>query len=206
MYSIIALSILSYSLGSIPFGYIIAKWQHIDIRTHGSGNIGATNVLRILGPKWGSLTLVADVLKGFAAVSLTGVLLNEPKVGFYILAGSLAILGHYKPVWLGWRGGKAVATSLGVLFGLVPWWFIIIVLVTFSLTLALSKKVSLGSICAALVAVFTKITLGGGFNQKNFELTLFILGIAALIIFAHKDNIKRILSGKEHRIRLPRSP
>ncbi len=203
--AILALSVLSYLLGSIPFGYLIARRLGVDIRSYGSGNIGATNVGRALGWKWFLLTLLADAAKGFAAVSLVGVWLDEPKVGFYILAGSLAILGHCLPVWLSFRGGKAVATSLGVLVGLLPWGFVLVVVATFGVVFLLSKQVSLGSICAALVAVITKITLGGGFNQQNFELTLFMVGLAALIVYTHKENIKRILSGTEHKVQLPRS-
>lgn len=199
----VALGLLAYLIGSIPFGYLIAKHNQVDIQKVGSGNIGATNVFRTLGAKWGTLTLVLDVAKGFLAISLVNIFFAEPMVGYYILAGSLAIIGHFKPVWLKLKGGKVVATSLGVLLGLTPAWFIIIILSVFLLTILLAKKfgnqkiaaqnVALGSMLAAISAVVVKIIFGGGFNQQNFAITLFIIGIALIIIIAHKDNIKKII-------------
>lgn len=196
----VILIILSYVLGSLPFGYWIGKLNKVDITKVGSGNIGATNVRRVLGWKWGAVTLLLDAAKGFMAITMVNILFNQPEVGFYILAGSLAILGHFKSVWLHWKGGKVVATSLGVLLGLLPFWFIVIVLGIFGLTLLLSKQVSLGSISAAIAAVIVKMFFGGGFNYENFEITIFIIGVAGLIVFAHRENIKRILAGTERKI------
>lgn len=199
----VILIIISYLLGSIPFGYLIAKYNKVDIQKVGSGNIGATNVTRALGAKWGALTLILDVVKGFAAISLVNLLFIEPKVGYYILAGSCAILGHFKSVWLNFKGGKVVATSLGVLLGLTPDWFIVVILLVFVITILLVKKfgsqkiaaqkVALGSMLAAISAVVVKIIFGGGFNQDNFEITLFIIGIAIIILIAHRENIKKII-------------
>ena len=199
----IALGLLAYLIGSIPFGYLIAKHNQVDIQKVGSGNIGATNVFRTLGAKWGTLTLVLDVAKGFLAISLVNIFFIEPLVGYYILAGSFAILGHFKPIWLNFKGGKVVATSLGVLLGLTPDWFIIVILLVFVITILIAKKfgsqkiaaqnVALGSMLAAIAAVIVKIIFGGGFNQQNFAMTIFIIGIAVIIIIAHKDNIKKII-------------
>jgi len=199
----VILIIISYLLGSIPFGYLIAKYNKVDIQKVGSGNIGAANVTRALGAKWGALTLILDVVKGFAAISLVNLLFIEPKVGYYILAGSFAIVGHFKSVWLNFKGGKVVATSLGVLLGLTPDWFIIVILLVFVITILLAKKfgspkiasqkVALGSMIAAISAVIVKIIFGGGFNQDNFEITLFIIGITIMILIAHRENIKKII-------------
>ncbi len=199
----VLLIILSYLLGAIPFGYLIAKYNKVDIQKVGSGNIGATNVTRALGAKWGGLTLILDIAKGFTAISLVNIFFTEPEIGYYILAGSLAILGHFKPVWLNFKGGKVVATSLGVLLGLSPDWFIVIILLVFVITILFAKKfgspkiaaqnVALGSMLAAIAAVIVKIIFGGGFNQQNFAMTIFIIGIAIIIIIAHRENIKKII-------------
>lgn len=196
----VILIITSYLLGAIPFAYLIGKYKGIDITKVGSGNVGTTNIWRELGWKWGVLNLLTDTAKGFMAITLVNILFTTPLVGYYIIAGSLAILGHYKSVWIHWKGGKAVATSLGVLLGLLPFWFIVIVVGIFGLTILLSRQVSLGSISAAIVAVIAKIILGGGFNQANFAITTFIIGIAMLIIIAHRDNIGRIMRGQERKI------
>jgi len=199
----VILIIVSYLLGSIPFGYLIAKAKHIDIQKVGSGNIGATNVGRTLGKKYFIFTLILDTAKGLVAVSLVNIIFTAPLVGYYILAGSLAILGHFMPVWLNWKGGKVVATSLGVLLGLMPWWFIFAIISVFVITVLITKKilpqhiasqnVALGSMFAAISAVIVKFVFGGGFNQQNFEITIFIIGIALLILIAHRSNIKKIL-------------
>jgi len=199
----VILIIVSYLLGSIPFGYLIAKAKHIDIQKVGSGNIGATNVGRTLGKKYFIFTLILDTAKGLVAVSLVNIIFTAPLVGYYILAGSLAILGHFMPVWLNWKGGKVVATSLGVLLGLMPWWFIFVIISVFVITVLITKKilpqhiasqnVALGSMFAAISAVIVKFVFGGGFNQQNFEITIFIIGIALLILIAHRSNIKKIL-------------
>ena len=125
-----ALILPAYFLGSIPFGLIIGKLRGIDVRAHGSGNIGATNVWRVLGPKWGSLTFLLDAAKGFFAVSLAQQIawrqaappaLEDQYLAYAGVFAALAcILGHSFPVWLKFKGGKGVATSLGVIIGLMP--------------------------------------------------------------------------------------
>ncbi len=198
--NLVILIILTYLLGSLPFGYWIAKLKGIDITTVGSGNIGTTNVWRILGAKWGVVTFLGDTIKGFLAVTLVNIFFLDPLIGYYILAGSLAIIGHYKSIFLKFKGGKAVATSLGVIFGLLPFWFAFILLGVFGFILLVSKQVSLGSIAAAVAAVIAKILFLGGFNEQQYGTTLFIICVAALIIIAHKENITRILKGTERRI------
>lgn len=199
----VILIILSYLLGSIPFGYLIAKAKNVDIQKVGSGNIGATNVGRTLGKKYFIFTLILDTAKGLVAISLVNIFFTEPLFEYYILAGSLAVLGHKMPVWLNWKGGKVVATSLGVLLGLTPDWFIAVILSVFLIILLIAKKfgskkiaeqfVALGSISAAVTAVIIQMIFGGGFNAHSYKLTLFIIGIALLIIIAHQSNIKKML-------------
>lgn len=203
-YVVIAIVILiAYFLGSIPTGYLLVKWiKKQDIRTLGSGNIGATNVFRNFGWKLGLATLIIDILKGLAAIRSVDIILplfsDDILIGHYILAGSCAILGHFMPIWLNWKGGKAVATSLGVILGLLPFWFSLIVVGVFVVTYVISRrKVSLGSMAAAVTAILAKMFFGGGFNYENYESSIFIIAIVVLIIFTHRENIKRLLSGTE---------
>jgi len=198
--SFVIIILISYILGSIPIGYLIAKFNGVKIQEVGSGNIGATNVWRACGWKWGMLTLISDIAKGYLAVCAIDWIFSQPPVGYYILAGSLAVIGHFKPVWLGFKGGKVVATSLGVLLGLLPFWYILVILGVFVIVLIISKQVSLASMCASAASVVTKIIFGGGFNQENYPMTAFVLGLMVVIVFAHKDNIKRIAEGKERKI------
>lgn len=194
--------LVAYLFGSIPTGYLLVKkFKKQDIRQLGSGNIGATNVYRNFGWKLALPTLIIDILKGLVAIRSVDIILTfysvDIVVGYYILAGSCAILGHFMPIWLHWKGGKAVATSLGVIISFLPVWLSIIVIVAFGITYFFSKKVSLGSIVAAIVAVPAKMIFGGGFNYENYESSIFIIAVALLIIFAHRDNIKRLISGTE---------
>lgn len=202
-YAIIAIVILvAYFLGSITTGYLLVKWTNKqDIRALGSGNIGATNVFRNFGWKLGLATLAVDIAKGLAAIRSVDIILpifsTDILIGHYILAGSCAILGHFMPIWLHWKGGKAVATSLGVILGLLPFWFSLIVVGVFVVTYVVSRKVSLGSMMAAITAILAKMFFGGGFNYENYESSIFIIAIVVLIIFAHRGNIKRLLLGTE---------
>ncbi len=204
--AILALSIVSYLLGSIPFGHIFAKWNGVNIRQRGSGNIGATNVGRSLGFNWFIVTFAADAAKGFCAVQLLRLLPFEPKVGIYILIGGMAIVGHVFTCWLHFRGGKAVATSFGVLVALLPWGYAVVALGAFLAAFLPSRQVSLGSITAVVAVVIAKFFFGGGLNGESFELTLFVVGVLVLFIITHRENIKRLRSGTENKVNLPRSP
>lgn len=194
--------LLSYLLGSVPSGYLAAKSQGIDIRQHGSGNIGATNVLRVMGKKWGYLVFACDVLKGFLAVKLAGALAvagHGDAVLGAVLGAIACILGHNYTAWLRFKGGKGIATSAGVLLGLFPLTVILAVLIIWLVVFFVGRYVSLASICAAVslpVAVFLLVTrLGTDF----WLLFWFSVAIAALAVWRHRSNLARLASGTESR-------
>ena len=196
--------IISYVLGSIPSAYIMGRlYKGIDIRQHGSGNVGATNVFRVLGKGPGIVVLVADILKGLLAVVVVGRLLNLTELLVLILLSLSVVAGHNWPLFLKFKGGKGIATSLGVLIGLTikiasirP--VLAITILTWILCFLVTGIVSLSSMIAAtilpLVIVFT-----------NQPVEMVVLGIifCIFVIFRHKSNIKRLLSGQESRVSLP---
>jgi glycerol-3-phosphate acyltransferase PlsY len=194
----------AFLLGSIPTGYLVARAKGIDIRQHGSGNIGATNVFRTLGKPLGILVFVFDALKGFAAVwfALT---FGGPSAWPGIIAAVAVIAGHNYTPWLGFKGGKGIATSAGVLIALMPWAVLAIALVWFAVFFA-TRYVSLASICAAAalpVAVGALWFYGCG---GNGPLLGFSALIAALAIWRHRSNIERLMAGTEHRFERKTSP
>jgi acyl phosphate:glycerol-3-phosphate acyltransferase len=199
----LAILLLCYLIGSFPSGYLVGKSQGIDIRQHGSGNIGATNVLRVMGKKWGYLVFFCDSLKGFTAVkaglwlaSSTGAEATLAAV----VAGTCCIIGHNYTVWLRFKGGKGIATSIGVLLAIVPIMIVLIVLVIWLAVFFVWKYVSLASICAALslpVAVLALFPLVAHGNY--WVLVVFSLIVAALAVWRHRPNIDRLLQGKENR-------
>lgn len=194
--------LLSYLLGSIPSGYIIARViKKIDIRQHGSGNVGATNVFRVVGKKWGIAVLIVDMLKGWAAASLiSGWFLPKNTSPFLwsLFCGIASIAGHSWTVWLGLRGGKGVATSLGVLFGLVPKAALASILIWVAV-FWWKRYVSLGSLAMALsfplwVALFYR-------SQDFFRVLLPIsVGITCFIFYTHRSNIQRLRRGEEKKL------
>jgi acyl phosphate:glycerol-3-phosphate acyltransferase len=193
----------AYLLGSIPTGFLVAKARGVDIRTVGSGNIGATNVFRILGKTAGALVLLADAAKGYLAVFAVARFFagwdprgpGSPSLEWFKLgAGVAAILGHNYTCWLRFKGGKGIATSAGVLVGLVPW-ALLVALGTWIVVFALSRYVSLASICAAFVLPFAVWLFRG-----SLALIVVTGALAALAIYKHKANIKRLLNGTENRI------
>ena len=190
-------------LGSVPTGYLVAKARGIDIRTVGSGNIGATNVFRILGKAAGIFVLLADAAKGWLAVFVVAKLVSGwfyPEAGetaqewFRLCAGVAAILGHNYTCWLRFKGGKGIATSAGVLVALVPV-PLLIVLGIWIVVFAFSRYVSLASICAAFGLPWAAWAFGG---SRTIIVVTGLLG--ALAIFKHKANIQRLLNGTENRI------
>jgi glycerol-3-phosphate acyltransferase PlsY len=196
---IIFLTLLAYLVGSIPFGLLIAKTKGVDIRKQGSGNIGATNVLRCLGKPLGITCFALDALKGFLPAKLFPILgLVDPTFG--ILFGAAAILGHNFPVFLKFKGGKGVATSAGMLLGVAPLAVVIGVL-TWVIVFYTSGYVSLGSIIAALVVVATGWTAGYG---PVIATALTLLG--ALTIWRHRENIKRLTVGTENKFQRKKKP
>jgi len=208
----ILVALAAYLLGSIPTGYLVARAKGVDIRTVGSGNIGATNVFRILGKPAGIFVLLMDALKGFAAVALVMNFYHElndvlPKVftvegitnpqvivGFGIVAGLFAVLGHNYTCWLHFKGGKGIATSAGVLTALVPW-ALLIILAVWIVLFALTRYVSVGSLASAAVLPFAT-----WFTTQSILLTVVTSAMSALAIYKHKGNIQRLLAGTESRI------
>lgn len=192
-FSTIALLILSYLIGSIPFALIIGKtFFDIDIRNHGSGNIGTTNTFRILGKKAGIIVLILDFLKGMIPVYIAMLVNTELPL---ILVGLCAALGHVYSIFLKFKGGKAVATGAGVILAVQPVIFLIL-LTAFLITLYIFKYVSLGSI----VGVTTLFILSLFTDDLTFKLvSLFLL---IIIIYKHLPNIKRIMNKTEPKVKL----
>jgi acyl phosphate:glycerol-3-phosphate acyltransferase len=192
---------LAYLLGSIPFGYVLVKiFRHQDIRATGSGNIGATNVSRT-SPGLGALTLVLDGFKGFAAVAVTRTLFpgNNTLLG---AAAFFAIVGHMFPAWLGFRGGKGVATGLGAFVTLTPKSILVMVAIFVVIFLAL-RYVSLASILA--VAVFPLLAWILEPARATASMLVFVAGSSLLIIVKHHENIRRLLAHTESRFQWRRT-
>jgi acyl phosphate:glycerol-3-phosphate acyltransferase len=201
--------LLAYLLGSIPTGFLVAKARGVDIRTVGSGNIGATNVFRALGKPAGILVLLADAAKGWLAVFVVAKLVSgcfypaagpQARAWFAIVAGIAAILGHNYTCWLHFKGGKGIATSAGVLVALV-WLPLLIILGVWIVVFLVSRYVSLASICASFVLPFA-----AWFTGENLAIVIVTAALAVLAIYKHKANIKRLMEGTENRISLKRTP
>jgi len=206
---------VSYLLGSIPFGYLLVKFfRGQDIRLSGSGNIGATNVARSGARGLGVLTLLLDVLKGALAVGFGWALARSgynvcgdnatypctPALRLMAVAGLFAILGHLFPVWLKFKGGKGVATALGVFAILFPK-AVLISLVIFVVVLAASRFVSLGSILAAIAFPIAAWFL----YRPEWPSLLLVSLVAALVVTKHHQNIRRLLAGNENRFGAPKA-
>lgn len=200
--AICLLVIASYLLGSIPTGYLLVRlFRHEDIRSVGSGNIGATNVLRSGGRGLGAATFLLDALKGAAAVLLAAWIAPQMSTAFpprdiEALAAIVAVLGHMFPIWLRFRGGKGVATGFGV-FLVAAFWAALAAITVFFIVLLLSRYVSLASILgAASFPVFAWFLVHGE-KPAFFIAAQFI--VALLIILKHHENIRRLLTGTENR-------
>jgi acyl phosphate:glycerol-3-phosphate acyltransferase len=193
--SYVLTALVAYLIGSIPTGYLMARAKGVDIRSVGSGNIGATNVFRILGKGPGIVVLTIDALKGFlpAKFLLLGAV---PETAEYhsIVAGFFAIVGHNYTCWLRFKGGKGVATSAGVLIAWVPM-ALLIALGSWLVVLAVSRYVSLGSVLAALVLPLAVWWTG----EKPLMIGIASV-VSALAIYKHRANIKRLMDGTENRI------
>ncbi|HEX72993.1 MAG TPA: glycerol-3-phosphate 1-O-acyltransferase [Candidatus Hydrogenedentes bacterium] len=190
---IVAALLLSYLLGSVPTGlWVGLRMRHIDIREHGSRNIGATNTMRVLGKRLGAVALAGDMAKGLLPVLLSPIFSPWPHLP--LACGLAAIIGHSFSVFLKFRGGKGVATSTGVFLALAPI-PTFVAAVVFGAVLAATRMVSAGSIAAALamsVAVFCV--------PLSTPIRVMTLLVAALVVFKHRSNIARILRGEENRI------
>jgi acyl phosphate:glycerol-3-phosphate acyltransferase len=197
-----ALFLGAYLLGSFPTGYLAGKLlKGIDIREHGSGSTGATNVLRTLGKVPGSAVLLTDVLKGVAAVSLVSLVTQWVEIDklfagdtrslLVVGAAAMAIIGHSKSVWLGFKGGKSVATGLGVLLAM-NWQVALLTLGMFGISIAITRIVSISSIMGALaVSVFMAI------YQQPLAYVVFTAIGGAYVIWLHRTNIQRLMAGTE---------
>jgi len=191
---IVLIITICYLLGSLPFGYIVGKlFKKIDIREFGSGNIGATNAFRILGPWLASLVVMGDIGKGILSIYLLKYL-NIDSSLILTIAGLAVICGHDWSLFLGFKGGKGIATTFGVVFALNPIISILAVMV-WGVVLIISRYASLSSICAIIsIFVFT-ILFKQPYEYIGFSAIIIILGI-----FNHKENIKRLKSKKERKI------
>ncbi len=198
--------VASYLAGSIPFGLMIGRFvKGIDIREHGSGNIGATNAGRVLGKKWGLICLLLDALKGLLPVVLLPRLIGgesisaEQLTDLAVISGVATIVGHMFPCWLGFRGGKGVATSLGVVAMLSPWGLLVGAVAFFGSFLVF-RIVSLSSILAAIGFGAFYLT---PWSQHPVSLGLFSAAVPLLIIVQHRANIRRLLRGEEPKFKAP---
>ncbi|MDI3540724.1 MAG: acyl phosphate:glycerol-3-phosphate acyltransferase [Thermosediminibacterales bacterium] len=184
--------IISYLLGSISFSYFIAKiWMGIDIRNYGSGNAGATNVLRVLGTKPAIIALLGDALKGIIAVYL-GKLTGDESI--MLLCGLAVVIGHNWPIFLKFEGGKGIATSLGVILTISPLSSLILIIIGVFI-IYITRYVSLGSITSAIILPFIFYML-----HKSGYYLIFALVLTFLALFRHRSNIQRLLSGKESKL------
>lgn len=181
----------SYFIGAIPFGYIIAKLQGIDIQKQGSGNIGATNVFRTLGPTLGIIVFILDALKGSLAVIIATAFSLNPF--WIILCATLAILGHMFPIFLGFKGGKGAATGVGVLL-VLDWRIFGICFILVATIILLTRYVSLASITVPIIATILMYTF-----DKPLPYTIATAIMALVIIIKHRSNIKRLIKGEERK-------
>ena len=208
MIAYIIIAIIAYAIGSVNFSVIISKkMSGFDVREKGSGNAGTTNVLRTVGKKAAALTLICDILKGVVSILialLIGVIAkNSANSAIIVEIAALAVvIGHTFPIFFGFRGGKGVATSLGVIL-LVNWKIGLICLIFALALMALTRMVSLGSISAAvLFAVLTIFVRDSYIGGIEFDFSFIIFGIllATLVIFNHRSNLKRIINGTENKL------
>jgi glycerol-3-phosphate acyltransferase PlsY len=199
--TLILIALLSYLMGSVPAGYIAGRFAGIDIRRVGSGNIGATNVLRVLGKPYGYAVFLFDFCKGVGAVRMSILIINAAHPGNQeselvgIMAGVLCVLGHTYPVWLGFKGGKGVATSVGVLFGLMPAAALTVLAVWF-VTFQATKYVSVASIAAAVALPVTSAVMVH-FGKAGMPLVYFSACLAVVIVWRHRSNVSRLMKGTE---------
>jgi len=208
---------IAYVIGSTPFGPILARFHGVNLRMHGSGNVGATNVGRTLGRRWGILCFALDVLKGFVPVLLAGLLTSGAATGqapglmsqfAWLAAGLGTIFGHVMSFWLKFRGGKGVATSLGVVLGVFPYytWAGLAALGVWVVVVLITHYVSLASIIAVLAfsVFFTAINLFtmGLTPLDLWPLAAFAAAMAVLIIYLHRTNIRRLIAGTESKVAL----
>ena len=195
------LVVLAYFLGSIPTSIWVSKAVFgIDIRDYGSGNPGATNTFRVLGSKWGTFVMIADITKGLIATSLYILIPfyieNElARTNFMIVLGLVAVLGHIFPIWADFKGGKGVATILGMALAIQPI-VALICIVVFLITLFTTRFVSLSSMLASVVFMVLILFI---FKEKETSYRVFAIIVALMVVVTHQKNIGRLLNGKENK-------
>lgn len=195
------LVVLAYLLGSIPTSIWVSKAIFgIDIRDYGSGNPGATNTFRVLGSTWGTFVMIADITKGVIATSLYILipfyLQNElGRTNFMIVLGLAAVLGHIFPIWANFKGGKGVATILGMALAIQPI-VALICIVVFLITLCITRFVSLSSMLASIVFMVSILFI---FKEKETSYRVFAIIVALMVVVTHQKNIGRLLNGKENK-------
>lgn len=216
MLNLIFVVVLSYLVGSIPTSIILSKLvKGIDIRQHGSGNAGGTNVFRVMGWKWGVLTIILDAVKGAIAVVVVARLYLDnfpfnnitPFDDFtlvQIICGVAAVIGHIWTVFAGFRGGKGIATALGFLLTLITI-DMLFALIVFTITVTLSRYISLGSLTAAVSLPIILVIRENVFGVEipGYQTILpFVIGLVLLVIYTHRKNIDRLIKGSENKISL----
>ena len=212
MLSVALIIVLSYLVGSVPASVWIGKIGYgTDVREHGSGNAGATNAFRVLGWKAGTLSAAVDLGKGFLAAGLIATIRIDELpsgLGFWevdsvvrLLAGVTAVVGHLYPIWAGFKGGKGVITTAGVLFAVTPM-VMAVTMIVFALVLVTSRYVSLASLLATIAYPSTIAVRKYVLHVEGLDASVFVfsLALAASIFIAHRSNIKRLLTGEENKI------
>ena len=200
---LIAVALIGYALGSISFSVIFSrKFAGFDLREKGSGNAGSTNALRTAGKKVGAITLVCDILKGLVAILLAiliGNIFKYENIAVLVqIAAVAAIIGHTFPIFFEFRGGKGVATSLGVLL-LVNWKIGLICLIFALILMAVTKIVSIGSISAAILFPILVLFIRDGFIVEG-NYFIFSIILALIVVFNHRSNIKKLVDGTENKL------
>ena len=201
---LISTGLIAYLIGSFPTVYIVGRFRGVDIRKVGSGNVGATNVTRVLGKQFGYPVFVVDFLKGLIPLLLARTIAHRYQLDpitsdFGIaVAGIFSVVGHSYPVWLGFKGGKGVATSLGLIFG-ISWIAALIMCVVWIVTFKITRYVSVASISAAIALPVAMITLRLFQELGSAVLVYFSLLLAAIVVFRHRSNVSRLLNGTEPR-------
>jgi acyl phosphate:glycerol-3-phosphate acyltransferase len=201
---VLAVCCLGYLFGSFPAGYFAGRIAGVDVRAAGSGNIGATNVLRVLGKRWGYAVFFVDAFKGFAAVRVALFLAEHlaparaHAVYFAILAAVMCVVGHTFPIWLRFKGGKGVATSAGAIFGLMPLAAVIIFLI-WVIVFEITRYVSVASLVAASSLPVTVALLLRWKIVEDAGLLYFSTVLAILVVWSHRSNFSRLLKGTEQR-------
>jgi acyl phosphate:glycerol-3-phosphate acyltransferase len=204
-----AVALGAYLIGSIPSGYLVGRFKGVDLRKEGSGNIGATNALRVLGKKWGYLVFAADILKGWLSVTLAYAMADrfapDRVVVAGILAACFAVIGHNFPVWLGFKGGKGIATSAGIMIALFPIWVFLSALLVWVAFFYGPRYVSVASISAAISLPVSAALLALA-GKCDWLLVPVAVAMCILAVWRHRTNIERLLAGTEKKFDKKHSP